>query len=146
MERVHIIKYTCTLWSFALVLEVSHSSVEYFLHVGNKPMVFYTCSFNLCFSKNLSKCNFNGVSPSLMCVPIHLFSSDQQRSPESQNVSINIMCSFNLFVPFMQRPLHFFSKSFPCFIPIFALSVLWYFSFSHSTFIVKLNQNILYWL
>ena len=45
------------------------------------------------------------------------------------------MCFCNLFVPFIQRLLNFFSKSFPFFIPIFVLSVNWYFPFPCGLFI-----------
>ena len=60
---------------------------------------------------------------------------------ECQNVSIRFLCSV-LFVSFIQRPLKFFSKSFPIFIFIFVLSILWYFPFPNKQDISVWQKNL----
>ena len=56
---------------------------------------------------------------SLLCVRIHLFSSDWQRHLwELYSINSVSVCSFNLCVPFLCRPLHF-SVRVSSFSPIF---------------------------
>ena len=56
------------------------------------------------------------------------------------------MCLFRFFVPFIQRPVHFFHWEFPLSFPIFMLSILRYFPFPHSLFHVTTHFFLLLWM